>query len=257
MNEKRTKKNISNYIKSAISKYDSENNLCINWSPIKKYQKECILEMKKKRFNKNQAYYYNLNKHNSKHQKDKHTLYTNFLDYQTNQRFKSIDIQNNIRKKIKMMQIIKDIKNSKIKPVISPTNKNKRRKVEMEKNRRTSITAYFNNTISNVMNSLLNNTNIKSGIVDGVTMKKKMHIFGAEANIDFKKRTLIIYNKETSELNYIPKKNDKKIRKAVKLNEIDQLIIYNNDGNFIILLLIYIIIINKFLKIIITIKLWQ
>jgi len=229
INDDGKKENISKSLKSAISKYDSENNLSINWSPNKKYQKVGMLEMKKKRFNKTQAQYYNINQHNSKHNKDKHTLYTNFLDYQTNQGFKSLNIQNNIRKKIKMMQTIKDIKNSKTKSIASTYNKNKKRKVEMEKNQRSSITSYFNNTINLVINSLLKSSNMKPGIVDGDIIKEKMHIFGAEANIDFKKHTLIVYNKKTSELNYIPKNRNKIVKKAVRLNEIDQLIIYNND----------------------------
>jgi len=221
---------ISSYINNAISKYESGHSLFVNWSPQKKYQTEGRILLKKKKFNKNQALYYRMNQHNTKHNKDKHTLYINFLDYQTNRGFKSLNIQNNIRKKIKMMQIIKDIKGVKTTSIISSNNKNKKRKVEMEKKHRPSVTSYFNNTLNLLMNTLMNNSKTKKQIVEGATTTKQMNIFGAEANIDFNKHTLIIYNKKTSELNYIPKNKDKVAKKAVKLNEIDQLIIYNNDG---------------------------
>ncbi|ORX49758.1 hypothetical protein BCR36DRAFT_404725 [Piromyces finnis] len=224
------KENISNYINNALSKYDSNDNLLLlQWSPEKKYQKEGKIQMKKKKFNKNQAQYYRVNKHNAKHNKDKHTFYTNFLDYQSVRGFKSLNIQNNIRKKIKMMQIIKDIKEVKTTSIVSPINKNKKRKVEMEKKPKFSVASYFNNTLNYVINSLMNNSKSKGIVADESIVKKQVHLFGAEANIDFNKHTLIIYNRKTSELNYIPKNKDNIIKKAVRLNEVDQLIIFNND----------------------------
>jgi len=231
-NKEPKKEIVSRYINNNVeSKNDSTNNLLFNWSPNKKYQREGRLLMKKKKFNKAQASYYRINKHRYKHKKSQqHTFYTDFLEYQTNRGFKSLNIQNNIRKKIKMMQTINDIKSLKTTSMISSKNKNKKRKVEVEKKHH-SVASYFNNTLNFVMNSLLNNAKINNTIVNGPLTKKKMHIFGAEANIDFNKHTLIIYNKKTSELNYIPKQKNKHtaVKKAIKLNEIDQLIIYNND----------------------------
>ncbi|OUM65547.1 hypothetical protein PIROE2DRAFT_59916 [Piromyces sp. E2] len=223
------KTNISNYISKALSMYDTKGTLLTKWTPEKDNQMEEKLLIKKKKFNRNQAQYYRINQHNSRHNKDKHTLYTNFLDYQTDRGFKSLGIQNNIRKKIKMMQIIKDIKRVKTTSVVSTNNKNKKRKVETEKKQKSLMASYFNNTLNLVMKTLMNNSKTKPLITEGATIKKQMNIFGAEANIDFSKHTLIIYNKKTSELNYVPKNKEKVVKKAVRLNEIDQLIIYNND----------------------------
>ncbi|ORX64554.1 hypothetical protein BCR32DRAFT_127733 [Anaeromyces robustus] len=223
INSEKTTNNISNYINKALLKYDSKN-LLDTWTLSQITQKEGSILKRKKKFNKNQALYYKINQHNLKHNKDKHTLYTNFLDFQNDRGFKSLTIQKNIRKKIKMIQIIKDIKDLKTTSLVSPTNKNKKRKVEMKrKSNSSSVTSYFNNTLNFVIKNLINNN------VDSVSDKKKMHLFGAEANIDFHKHTLIIYNKKNSELNYIPKKKENIVKKVARLNEIDQLIIYNND----------------------------
>jgi len=190
-----------------------------------------VILWKKKKFNKTQALYYRINQHEMRHNQDRHTLYTNFLDYQNARGFKSLIIQNNIRKKIKMLQTINDLKRMKTKSVVSPLNEYKKRKVEMEKTEKKSVTSYFNSTLNLLMNTLMKNSKSKDQIVDGAdSAEKNTNIFGAEANIDFNNHTLIIFNKKRSELNYIPKNKDNILKSVFKLNEIDQLIIYNNDG---------------------------
>ncbi|KAG4108614.1 hypothetical protein H8356DRAFT_1021633 [Neocallimastix lanati (nom. inval.)] len=227
--KQKPKESIIEYIDRALSNNDSSNNLLMNWNPVKKNLKEEEILMKKKKFSKTQEQIYRAHQYEMKYNQDRHTLYTNFLDYQNARGFKSLTIQNNIRKKIKMMQTINELKHLKMKSITSPSNKYKKRKVEIEKKERKSLTSYFNDSLNLLMNILTSNSKPKNQISDDTEFKQKIHIFGAEANIDFNKHTLIIYNKKTSELNYIPKNKNNVVKKAVRLNEFDQLIIYNND----------------------------